>query len=156
MKIIGILAAGFAGIVTTPGLAKSAVQVPIDAMAAAFNKGDVSAAKRTHVLAPSITDGEVAPFFWSGTNSFDRWLADLTSTEKAQGRTGGQVALGASIAEDVHGATAYVVRPSVYTFNEKGRTMRETGTMTFVLNRTDAGWKIRAWTWTSPPPAPIH
>ena len=156
MKAIVSLAAGIAAIAASPAQAGPAVQAPIDRMAAAFNKGDVAAAKKTHVAAPSILDAEVPPFAWRGAGAFDRWVADLVKTEKAQGRTDGQVALGAPIAEDVHNNAAYVVRPSTYTFHQNGRVMRETGTMTFVLQKTGADWKIQAWTWTSPPAAPVN
>lgn len=46
---------------------------------------------------------------------------------------GTAVALGPITRESVIGNNAYVVVPSTYTFQQAGRKMRETGTMTFAL-----------------------
>ena len=45
------------------------VDATIKAFAAAFNKGDMKAAKALHVAAPTIID-EVAPHYWSGPAAF--------------------------------------------------------------------------------------
>ena len=140
---------------SSPGWASDAmVEAPIKAMVAAFNKGDAAAAKATHVAAPMILDEPTAPFAWSGPTAFDDWLAALGKSEAATGKTGGTVALGAFTRESVMGDHAYVLAPSTYTFRQHGRTMRETGTMTFALVRQDSGWKIQAWTWSSPEAVP--
>jgi hypothetical protein len=131
-----------------------AVEAPIRQMEAAFNKGDAKAAKAAHINAPTIVD-EVAPYLWSGPKAFDTWLGDLSKSEAAEGKTGGIVALGTPIRESIKGDKAYVVTPSTYTFKQKGKMMRETGTMTFALVSTKAGWKIQAWTWSSPEATPV-
>lgn len=135
--------------------ADPAVEAPIRAMLAAFNKGDVAAAKATHVAAPMILDEPTAPFAWGGPTAFDDWIAALGKSEADAGKTGGRVALGAAIRESVMGDHAYVVMPSTYTFQQQGRTMRETGTMTFALVKQGADWKIQAWTWSSPEAVPV-
>ena len=53
------------------------------------------------------------------------------------------------------GDHAYVLARSTYTFQEKGRTMREAGTITFALVKQAADWKVQAWTWSSPEAAPV-
>ena len=130
------------------------VEKPIRQMEASFNKGDVAGAKAAHVAGPNIVD-EVAPFHWSGKGSFDRWLASLSKSEKAEGKTDDVVALGAPLAEKVKGSHAYVVVPSTYTFKQGGKKLRETGTMTFALTKGKEGWKISAWTWASPEGVPV-
>lgn len=140
---------------TTARAADAVVEAPIRTMIAAFNKGDVPLAKSTHVAAPMIMDEPTAPFAWSGGTAFDDWLAALGKSEAESGKTGGKVALGRVIRETVIGGHAYVIFPSTYTFQQKGRTMRETGTMTFALVKQGADWKIQAWTWTSPVAVPI-
>ncbi len=135
--------------------ADMAVEAPIRAMLAAFNTGDVAAAKATHVASPMILDEPTAPFVWAGPTAFDDWLAALARSEADAGKTGGRVALGKAIRESVMGDRAYVVVPSTYTFQQKGRTMRETGTMTFALVRPGVDWKIQAWTWSSPEAVPV-
>lgn len=130
--------------------ADRAVEAPIRTMVAAFNGGDVALAKSVHVAAPMILDEPIAPFTWSGATAFDDWLAALAKSEAASGKTGGKVALGAVTRASVMSDHAYVVAPSTYTFQQAGRAMRETGTMTFALVKQGPDWKIQAWTWSSP------
>lgn len=152
MKIWFILSVAAAALTTAPAgyAADRAVEAPIRTMVVAFNKGDAALAKSTHVLAPMIVDEPTAPFAWSGPNAFDDWIAALTKSEARAGKTGGVVALGALTRASVMGNHAYVVAPSTYTFQQAGRKMRETGTMTFALVKQSRDWKIQAWTWTSP------
>jgi hypothetical protein len=136
--------------------ADQAVEAPIRTMIAAFNKGDAALAKSTHVSAPMILDEPTAPYAWSGPKAFDDWIAALGRSEKAAGKTGGVVTLGAATRTSVMGHHAYVVVPSTYTFQQAKRMMRETGTMTFGLVKGTKGWKIQAWTWTSPEAVPVN
>lgn len=123
---------------------------PVTAMVAAFNKGDVAAAKATHIASPSITDEPTAPYVWTGPKAFDTWIAALGKSEAASGKTDGRVAIGAPLRISTERGHGYVVVPSTYTFKQKGRTMRETGTMTFAVVQVGKAWKIAAWTWSSP------
>ena len=157
MKICFALSAAVLLTVTVPAQASdAAVEAPIRTMVAAFNKGNVPTAKSTHVAAPMILDEPTAPFAWGGPTAFDDWIAALGKSEADLGKTGGQVALGQAVRESVMGDHAYVVLPSTYTFQQKGSTMRETGTMTFALVKQGADWKIQAWTWSSPEAVPVR
>jgi ketosteroid isomerase-like protein len=151
MKTLFALAAAIT-LVAAPSAyaADAAVEAPIRAMIDGFNKGDIAAVKAAHVASPTILDEVAAPFAWEGPTAFDDWLATMGKTESARGRTDGKVAIGAITRETVEGDTAYVIAPSTYTFKQKGVTMRETGTLTWVLVKESAGWKIRSWAWTSP------
>lgn len=140
----------------TPALADPVVQAPIRAMEAAFNAGNVAAAKATHVAAPSILDEVTAPFIWMGPSAFDDWIATLGRSEAERGRTGGHVTFGPATRETVEGDRAYVILPSRYTFRQRGRAMQETGTITFALTKQDTVWKIAAWAWTSPAAAAVR
>jgi hypothetical protein len=144
------------GVLATPAAhaGNPAVEAPIHQMIDGFNKGDIKAAKATHVASPMIMD-EVAPYAWSGPKAFDSWLAALTKAEAAEGKTEGKVAIGAPVRETIVGGHAYVFTPSTYTFKQKGQTMREEGTFTFALAKGKSGWKIQAWTWTSPEAKPL-
>lgn len=152
MVASAMLVTGFSG---SAWAGDAAVMKPIRQMEKGFNAGDVAMAKAAHVAMPDIVDEFGAPFHWSGKGAFDRWLAGLMRAEKAKGKSDGVVALGEPVRESVDGATAYVVTPSTYTFQQHGKTMRETGTITFVLAKGKAGWKISAWTWTSPEGVPV-
>jgi ketosteroid isomerase-like protein len=131
------------------------VDATIKAFAAAFNKGDMKAAKALHTAAPLIVD-EVAPHVWSGPNAFDGWGADLAKSDAAEGRSGGQATVGAPTREVVSGDHAYAIAPATYTFKQKGQTMRETAQFTFVMAKEASGWKIASWTWTGPEAKPVH
>jgi ketosteroid isomerase-like protein len=133
----------------------AAVDRAIGQFAAAFNKGDMKAAKALHTTAPVIVD-EIPPHLWNGANAFDSWGADLAKSEAAEGKSGGQVTIGAPTREVVSGDHAYVVAPTTYTFKQKGMTMRETAQMTFALDKQAGGWKIASWTWTGPEAKPVR
>jgi hypothetical protein len=156
MSITFALAAT-AALAATPAVHASnrAVEAPIRTMIAAFNTGDVALAKSTHVAAPMILDEPTAPYAWSGATAFDDWIAALGKSEATAGKTGGKVALGPAVRESVMGNHAYVIVPSTYTFQQKGRAMRETGTVTFALIKESTDWKIQGWTWTSPEAVPV-
>jgi len=132
----------------------AALEAPIQKMEQGFNTGNLDLVRSVHVAAPTIID-EPPPFAWSGPGSLDRWLGDLAKEEATTGKTEGKVDLGTPIRETVNGDRAYVVTPSAYTFKQKGKTMRETGTITFVLVKAGAEWKIESWVWTSPEAAPV-
>lgn len=155
MKSIALLA-GAALLALAPAVhaANPAVEAPVHQFLDSFNKGDVKAAKAAHVAAPSIID-EIAPHHWSGPAAFDTWVADLTKSEAAEGKSGGQVTLGKVSREVISGAHAYVTVPATYTFQQKGNTMHEVSQMTFVLAKMPTGWKIQAWTWTGPDASPV-
>ena len=155
MKIVCVAAASLALMTGTMAFAADTTETPIRAMLDAFNRGDVKAAKAAHVAAPTIVDEPVGPYIWSGPNAFDSWVAALAKSEADKGETGGKVALGPTMRTSITGNTAYAVVPSTYTFQRSGRTMRETGTMTFALVKQGESWKIRAWTWTSPEAVPV-
>ncbi len=132
----------------------AAVEATIRQFADAFNKGDMAAAAALHIARPTITD-EVPPYFWSGAKAFESWGADLGKSEAAEGKSGGRVSIGAPTRENTVGGRAYVVAPTTYTFQQKGRTMRETAQITIVLDKQAAGWKIASWTWTGPEATPV-
>lgn len=130
------------------------VEATIRQFADAFNKGDMKTAKALHIAAPVITD-EIAPYFWRGAKAFDSWGADLGKAEAAEGKSGGQVTIGAPTRENVSGDHAYVIAPTTYTFKQKGKTMRETSQITIALAKEASGWKIASWTWTGPEAKPV-
>jgi len=106
-----------------------------------------------HVPRGSVEDVDLAAR--AAAKAFDSWSSALAKAEAAEGKTGGKVAIGAPVRETIVGDRAYVVTPSTYTFKQKGQTMREAGTLTIVLIKGKAGWKIQAWAWTSPEAAPL-
>jgi ketosteroid isomerase-like protein len=153
-SILALSAAAILISATAAQAGDAAVEATIRKFNDAFNKGDVDAARALHVGAPVIID-EPAPHYWSGPKAFDAWLGDLTKSEAAEGKTDGQVMVGAPTREVVSGDRAYVITPSTYTFKQKGVTYREVAQMTFVMAKEASGWKIAAWTWTGPEGVPV-
>jgi hypothetical protein len=139
-----------------PALAQdAAVEAPIEAFVGAFNKGDVPAAKATHEKLTIIID-EIAPYSWAGPTAFDNWLAALAADAAAKGITDESVTISKPTRELVSGADAYVVVPAIYRFKQKGVAMSETAQFAFALHKSEAGWKIRGWTWTGPDATPVR
>ena len=87
---------------------------------------------------------------WRGPKAFQSWAADLDSDAKARGITNQMVTISAPTRNETHGDHAYVVVPSVYSFEEKGVAMREEAQMTVVLKKGAGGWLIHGLTWTGP------
>jgi hypothetical protein len=131
-----------------------AIDALIHQMINSFNKGDLKAVKATHVASPLIVD-EVPPFAWSGPTAFDEAMDLLNQARAARGEMDGVMGIGTPIQESIYGDHAYVVMPSSYTYRQKGQTMREEGTITFVLVKVESAWKIQAWTWASPEAKPV-
>jgi hypothetical protein len=150
MKLIS-LAIAFAALLVAPmaSARDAGIATTIRTMMDGFNKGDIAAVKGIHVTDPTIVDN-VAPFVWSGAGSFDRWLGDLGKSEAAAGKTDGNVWFGDSVDEQISGDQAYVVAPCTYTYQQGGKTMRETGFIAFVLVKTGTAWKVASWSWASP------
>jgi ketosteroid isomerase-like protein len=151
--MIGVMLAPLA-LLPVQALAQDAVSAPISQFMDGFNKGDVAAARATHLPDPVIID-EVSPHIWRGTGAFDAWVADLMKDSAAQGITDQSVELGTPTRTLVTGDSAYVIVPSTYRFKQKGTAMSEVAQMTFALRKTAAGWKIAAWTWTGPNATPV-
>ncbi len=127
--------------------ANTAVLTPVHQFVDAFNAGDAKTAAATCATQTSIID-EFPPHEWHGTGACAVWMRDYDANAAKEGIAGGVVTLGAPTHVDVSGDRAYIVIPSDYTFTQRGKPMKETGSMfTFALRRTAAGWRITGWSW---------
>jgi ketosteroid isomerase-like protein len=134
--------------------APAAASEKTDAMATvrqfvqAFNKGDAKTAVAACADETSIID-EFPPHEWHGAGACSKWMNDYDADARKNGITAGSVTLGAPLHVDVTAGRAYVVVPANYTFKQKGKEVRETGSpLTVVLQKTGAGWRIIAWAWS--------
>jgi len=116
-----------------------------------FNAGDIAAFNAGHAPNAVIVD-EFAPFVWSGAKASQRWLEAYGKDASAKGISGGRVDYAAAAQAQSDGKSAYVVLPTVYRFKQAGKAMSAAGNMTFVMTRTNAGWKIANWTYSAPAP----
>lgn len=113
----------------------------------AINKGDIPAAAATHVAAPSIID-EFPPHHWEGATAFNDWLGAFGKDSTARKVTDSKLTPHTAKRLSVEGDHAYVVMPTDYTFKQNGKTMAEYGTITYALDKTTAGWRIAAWSFS--------
>jgi len=127
---------------------ESAVLSTVNQFVNTFNKGDVKAMVTTCAEQTSIID-EFPPHEWHGAGACARWASDYDADNKKNAITDGVVTLGKPRHVDVTGDRAYVVVPADYGYKMKGKPMKENGSMlTVVLQKSAAGWRIAAWSWT--------
>lgn len=114
-----------------------------------FNKGDIPSALAACAEQTSIVD-EIAPYEWHGTGACAKWAEDWDADAKKKGITAGAVTLGTLKHSFVTGDRAYLVMPASYEVTQNDKQVKQTGsTMTVVLQKGAAGWKITAWSWAT-------
>jgi ketosteroid isomerase-like protein len=127
---------------------KAAVMEPVHRFTDAFNKGDTKAAAAMCAAETSIID-EFPPHEWHGVDACMKWMNDYDADAKKNSITDGVVTLGSPRHVDVTADHAYVVIPADYTYKQKGKTVKETGSaLTVALQKGAAGWRIIGWSWT--------
>jgi ketosteroid isomerase-like protein len=132
---------------TTAAQDKTAVMAPVHQFADAFNKGDTKTLVSACADQASIID-DFPPHEWHGSGACAKWIRDFDAAAKKDGLTDGVVTLGSPRHIDITADRAYVVVPADYTYKEKGKALKETGsTFTVVLKKGAAGWRIVAWAW---------
>jgi ketosteroid isomerase-like protein len=154
LRSICIAAAALVAFATpaTAGPAEDATAAVVDFLDK-FNAGDIAAFHAAHAPGAVITD-EFPPFYWTGAKSTEAWLADYGKDSAAKGISGGRVDYAAATRAEADGNRAYVVLPTVYRARQGGKAVSASGTMTFVMTRTSAGWKIASWTYAAPAAKP--
>ncbi|MDE3134994.1 MAG: nuclear transport factor 2 family protein [Acidobacteriota bacterium] len=137
-------------LVSAPAAAseKTDVMATVRQFVMAFNQGDAKTAAAACAAEAYIID-EFPPHEWHGEGACAKWMNDYDADARKNGITDGSVTLGTPLHVDVTADRAYLVVPANYTFNQKGKRVRETGsTLTVVLQKMGAGWRIIAWAWT--------
>jgi hypothetical protein len=140
---VGVLAAG-------PAAAsdKTDVMASVHQFVDAFNKGDTKTAAAACADQTSIID-EFPPYEWHGAGSCSTWMGDYDADAKKNGITDGIVKLDNPRHVDVTAERAYVVVPASYTFKQKGKVVKEIGSLlTIALQKGAAGWRITGWAWS--------
>ena len=118
-----------------------------------FNGGDAKAFVAAHQDGALIVD-EFGPYVWRGRGSAQRWIEDYAKDAKAKGISGGRVEYGKPIQASSDGTSSYVVLPTTYRFTQNGKKTAAPGSMTFVVKRAGADWKIASWTYSGATAAP--
>jgi opacity protein-like surface antigen len=126
---------------------KTDVMVPVHQFTDGFNKGDAKTALAACADQTSIID-DFPPHEWHGAGACSTWANDYEADAKKNGITDGVVTLGTPRHIDITADSAYVVVPVSFTYKQKGKLVKETGsTWTLVLQKGAAGWRITAWAW---------
>jgi ketosteroid isomerase-like protein len=96
----------------------------------------------------SILD-EFPPHEWHGATACADWWKGLNAYDDKEGITDGEAQLGTPWTVDISGDRAYFVAPSTYTYKQHGKPVKESqAVFTVALKKTQAGWRITAWTWS--------
>jgi hypothetical protein len=87
-----------------------------------------------------------SPAVYSGPSSFTRPKQYLISNG---GRYGdyARARHGTPWNVDVAGDRAYFVAPMIYTYQQHGKPVKEAAAFAVALKRTQAGWRITAWSY---------
>jgi ketosteroid isomerase-like protein len=143
LTVGGILAAGPAA-----ASEKTDVMASVRQFVDAFNKGDTKTAAAACADQTSIID-EFPPHEWHGAGACSTWMSDYDADAKKNGITDGKVTLDNPRHVDVTADRAYVVVPASYTFRQKGKVVKEIGSLlTIALEKGAAGWRITGWAWS--------
>lgn len=146
-KVLIALAVAVLVAMPTAATEKTDVMATVRQFVDGFNKGDIKSAVATCADQASIID-EFPPFEWHGAGACSNWANDYDADAKKNGITDGIVTLGKPRHIDIAGDRAYVVVPANYKFKQKGKLVREIGSMlTIALQKGAAGWRITAWAW---------
>jgi hypothetical protein len=137
--------------VATPALAggnAAAVLRPVHQFIDGMDAANAKASAAAFAPNASIID-EFAPYHWQGDDAFAKWDADFGAWAKAGGVSDVFITLRKPKHLNVSADHAYAVVPTLITFRQKGKKMREHGTFTFALTETATGWRIAAWAWAT-------
>lgn len=144
------VALAVAVLAASPAVATETTDVmkPLHQFVDGFNKGDIKTALAACADQTSIID-EFPPHEWHGAGACATWANDFGADAKKNGITDGVVTLGSPRHVEIMGDRAYVVVPANYTFKQKGKLVKETGSMlTVALQKGTAGWRMTGWAWT--------
>jgi len=125
----------------------SAAIAVVHAAGAAFNRGDLKAFAAL-CDSPAYVIDDFAPHQWDGPDACTNWANALTANMKQNGIANGVVVFGEPWHAAVTGNIAYVVVPATLTYTQKGKPVKEAGSVwTLVLRKTANGWRITSWAW---------
>lgn len=125
----------------------SAATAIVHAAGAAFNRGDLKAFAAL-CDSPAYIIDDFAPHQWDGPDACANWANALAANMKQSKITNAVVVFGTPWHAVVTGSVAYVVVPATLTYSQKGKPVKESGSVwTVVLRKTPNGWRITSWTW---------
>ncbi len=120
------------------------VKLAIDAM----NKGNMNAFVAL-CDSPAVVIDTFAPYLTGGASGCSDWWNTRDAYDKTAQITDATGGIGMPWHVFVTGNNAYISAPFDYHYNQKGQTVRETGSaLTITLKKMPNGWRITAWAHT--------
>ena len=112
-----------------------------------FNNGDMKSWVATCADQTSIID-DIPPHEWHGAGGCSKWWDDFNAFTKANEITDGKVTLGKPRHIDITADRAYIVVPANFTYNMKGKPMKQSGSIvTVAMQKVASGWRMTGWAW---------
>jgi ketosteroid isomerase-like protein len=151
-RFAGLALIGALAFLATPAISSASpsseaintVKLAIDAM----NKGNMSAFVAL-CDSPAVVIDTFDPYIEGGASGCTDWWNARVAYNKSAQLTDANGGIGAPWHVFVTGDNAYVSAPFDYHYNQKGQTMRETGSsLTVTLKKTASGWRITGWAHT--------
>jgi ketosteroid isomerase-like protein len=145
-----LIALVIAAVASAPAVASAAsgVMAAVSQFVDGFNKGDMKMLTSACADEVSIID-EFPPYEWHGPGACAKWSSDYEADAKKNSITDGHVTLITPSHIDVVGDRAYVVAAADYAYKEKGKALKEVGSIfTVALQKGTDGWRIIGWAWS--------
>ena len=114
----------------------------------AFNTGDIPTLKSLVGDDLNIVD-DMPPFVWRGPGAMDVWLGDVDKDSRLNKDTGGTSVIGRPTFIRIEGRQAYAVFPDQFSYKRDGRQIHENAAATFVLEKSDTGWRAVSVTYAA-------
>ena len=115
------------------------------------NSGRIEAALARFTNDVTIVE-DFAPYRWQGPDGGSQWLTAMAANAERSGVTAVEMDLGMAQRIEVEGATGYAIFAGTVLLEGVDQTLRETGLLTFALERHSDQWLISAMTWTGDRP----
>jgi ketosteroid isomerase-like protein len=118
----------------------------------AFNQGNMKGFVALCDSPATVLD-DFPPHTWTGTTACADWASALEAGFKKNDVTSPTVVFGTPWHVAITGNVAYVVVPATLTFNQKGKPVKQSGSVfTVVLKKHANGWLMSSWAWADGPP----
>jgi hypothetical protein len=134
--------------VLTVGSALASDKGDIMSVLKQWNDADEAKAVATCAEEASVTD-DVPPFEWHGPGACSSWQKAYDAYLQTEGMSDATGTIGNPRQLIISADHAYAVLPATFAFTRKGKRVKVIATATFALHKTEAGWRITAWTWTT-------
>jgi ketosteroid isomerase-like protein len=125
----------------------SAVTAEIQTAVVAFNQGNMKGWVAA-CASPAIIVDDFPPHAWQGPTACTDWWNAYVAFSKKHGVAGGMVTLGTPWHVTVSGNRAYAVYPVTFSYKQHGKPMKESGILTFAMQKTPTGWLVAGWAYS--------